>query len=154
MDYNIKDTFDIGLEEAGQDFTIWYRTGTSVYSGGGIKDPFYHGSKTVYNYSTGESGMFWVSTSYVVRGILNQFSNGLQYIEDGNFKFGVKPVGIARATFWLNDVLVNTHSFSGPTFFTNCHTVQCMGNSYKLKNQTRVGYGDEYALVVILDKID
>lgn len=152
MNYNIEETFRLGLEEAGQDFTIYYRTSTSIYSGGGISDPYY-GTKTIYNISTGQSGLLWSSTAYVVRGIINKFSKGLQYIEDATYKWGIHPLAVARATFWANDLMVNVHSFSGPTYLTNCHTVICMGESYRPKNQTKIGYGDEYVIVSVLDKI-
>lgn len=152
MNYGIKNTFKKGLRAGGQDFTIWYRSITANTVTG--YDPYY---KTIlkYNYSTAKvpSGQIWTSTCYAVRGILNSFSRGLNYLDEGVYKSKVAPDGIARGTFYLDDVLVNIHSVSGPTFFSNYSTVECQGNYYKAKNQTRVGIGNERILVVVFDKV-
>src|SRR3990172_1670650 len=142
MYHNLQNSVKTALKHFGQTFTVWYRTSTACNCSG-ISDPIY-GGLTEYNCSTcNGSGLVWASTAYQISGILKQFATGLNYIENGNYKTHIGPVGISRGTFWLDDVLVNVHSVSGSTYFTNCHTVDCNGYLYKPKNQTRVGpYGE------------
>ena len=152
MNYNIKRTFKEGLKAAGADFTIWYRHAIANTVTG--YDPYYK-TITKYNYSTAKipSGQEWVSTCYMAKGILNSFSKGLNYLDEGVYRSKVAPDGIARGTFWLDSVLINIHSVSGPTLFSNGSTVECNGGYYRAKNQIRVGIGDERVLVVVFDKI-
>lgn len=154
MKYNMYTTFRQGLKDFGQKFTIYYRTSTACTSCGSA-DPFY-GTTTDYSCSTCDgSGLVWSSTAKYAHGILNKFTKGQIHVEDGIFKHMVQPVGKSRATFWIDDVLVNKHSITGGTYFTDCSTVYVGGNNYKPRGHELVGYGtDEYAVVVYLDRIE
>lgn len=148
----IFDTFRDAIDEYGQELTVWWRRSTASPSTS-TNDPVY-GSKMNYSYTADDgSKIMWYSTPKNITGILNKFSRSFKSIEDGRLVHKVAPFGDARGTFWLDDCLVNLHSISGPSYFTNNATCEAYGVKYTVRNTERVGAGEEMFLIVTLSKV-
>lgn len=149
----IYDTFRDALEESGTELTVWYRQSTATPSTSTV-DPVY-GTVMDYSYS-GDDGskIQWYSTPKNITGILYKFAKGFKNIEDGRLVHKVAPLGDARFTCWMDDCLINLHSVSGPTYFTDAATCESYGVKYTVRNTERVGIGEEMILIVTLNKVD
>jgi hypothetical protein len=152
-EYGIYDTFRDALKESGTELTVWWRRSTASPSTS-TTDPVY-GTIMDYSYS-GDDGSkrIWYSTPKNITGILYKFAKGFKNIEDGRLAHKVAGFGDARFTCWMDDALVNLHSVSGPSYFTNVHTVESYGTKYTVRNTERVGIGQEMILIVTLNKIE
>lgn len=98
-----------------------------------------------YNYST-------VAPKYV-KGVTTTFLKDMGSINYSSNKFGYVPDSDGRATFWLDDILVNTDSATGKTFLDSADSIEFDGMEYAPKHSRKTGAGDLVAMIVTLKEI-
>lgn len=116
-------------------------------------DPTTGESISFYCSTCNGTGKYEVSTSYNVSGVVNTFINNTGFVLFGNELYNIIPEGKARATFWINDVLINTHSPTGSTYFDSADGVFIDGREYVVQDYQRVGYDKLSVVVVNLSRV-
>ena len=128
--------------------TIYIKSHLSSPCGYCVLDPVSGAGR--FNCSTCHGTGNWnVSTVYSVKGIVNNFVGNMGFIRFGTEKMSLAPIGQARVSIWLTDVLMNPYSHTSRTYLDSAESIRIGADYYAIKDYSRIGIDDESKVCVI-----
>lgn len=113
-----------------------------------VLDPVSHAGR--FNCSTCHGTGRWnSSTVFSVKGIVNNFVGNMGFIRFGTEKITLAPLGQARATVWLADIMFNPYVPTSRTYLDSAESIRIGSNYFAIKDFSKIGLDDEAKVCVI-----
>ncbi len=139
------------IHEWGRNVTIYYNSTANCSSCG--YNPITKES-TNSNCSTCNGAFFYyTNTAYPCKGVIKTFLGNQGFLDFSQRKINFYPEGDARLTCWLPDVLLDSSSPSGVSYFDKTDDVYIDGKHYGVKNTFRTGIEALKICVINLEEI-
>ena len=155
MSKAIKNTYEKGLENAisqwGRNVFIIYGTTAECNSCG--YDPVNKESTNSFCSTCDGNYYYLTENTCRVKGVLYSFLKSGQFMDYAIQNFGYVPIGDARLTMWLEDVLVNTDSATGKTYVDKAIRLEVDGKKYEVEDTKRTGIERLKVYIVSLKEI-
>lgn len=149
MEKNANNMIYKTIRDYGRNIIIYYTTSAYPYSGAAI-DPI---NNEPINFLVSTASTLQSST-WPVRAVLNGFVGAMQWSDQLLARQGFFPDSDVRATCWLPDVLINSCSVTGQTYFDKSQKIYIDSKFYKVKRTYRTGLDRPTVIIVSLNEIE